>query len=402
MQSQRIEGPIVEVKPVPGSLRRIAAALIVVAGICLVAGIYASSLTAKSAAERDYIEFWAAGQQLVHHQNPYDVAAIYRMEREQGMEGVPPRLSYSPPVGFFFMLPLGLVSAKTGLVAWLLAELGAVALAAWLLWRLHGRPDSRWHLLAFAFAPCVACLMAGQLGNFFLLFLALFLTLARNYRFWAGVALMPFAMKPHLFLPFALAMLAWIVLRRAWRVAAGFAAALAASCGLAMWFDPRVWTHYREMMAVTGVLNAFVPALSVALRFAVVREHAWVQFVPEAACCAWAVWWFWRRRERWEWARDGMVVLLVSSVCTAYGWFSDEPVLFPALLGAVYAGRLDRRLIPMAIAAAAALAETLAGVRMNTPYFLWTTPAWLLTYLYAVWKARAGEEKVDHIAAGMD
>jgi hypothetical protein len=378
----------------PSRLRRLGAALIIAAGALLVAGIYAGTLTAKSAAERDYIEFWAAGQQLIHHQNPYDVAAIYRLEREQGMEGVPPRLSYSPPVGFLFMLPLGLVSAKTGLVAWLIAELGAVALAAWLLWRVNGRPDSRWHLLAFAFAPCVACLMAGQLGNFFLLLLALFLTLERDRPFWAGVALMPFAMKPHLFLPFALVLIAWVVMRRSWRVAAGFVAALAASCALAMWFDPRVWTHYREMMAMTGVLNAFVPALSVALRFAVAREHVWVEFVPEVACSAWAVWWFWQRRERWEWARDGMVLLLVSSVCTAYGWFSDEPVLFPALLGAVYAGKLDWRLIPLGIAAAAALVETLGGVKMNTAYFLWTTPAWLASYLWAM----RGTER-DHIAA---
>jgi len=226
--------------------------------------------------------------------------------------------------------------------------------------------------------------MAGQLGNFFLLFLALFLTLHKTRPFWAGVALMPFALKPHLFLPFALVLLAWVLARRVWGIAAGFAAAIAASSALALWFDPQVWLHYRQMMAQTGVLNAFVPALSVALRFAVAPNHVWVQFVPELAACAWALWFLRRRQDTWDWATDGMLVLLVSSVCAAYGWFSDEPVLFPALLAAVYAAQSRRSLIPLAVAATAALAEVLSGVQMNTSWFLWTTPAWLLSYLFAV------------------
>ena len=125
-------------------------------GFGLVAAVYFRGLTPKSAADRDYIEFWAAGQQLVHHRNPYDVLAIYRLEQQEGMVGVPPRLSYSPPVGFFFVLPLGFAAAKTGLVFWLLAQLASLGVAVWLLWRLHGRPDSRYHLLAFGFGPCIA------------------------------------------------------------------------------------------------------------------------------------------------------------------------------------------------------------------------------------------------------
>jgi hypothetical protein len=365
-------------------LRRFLAACIVGAGFCLLGGMYFVTLTPHNAVERDYIEFWVAGRQLIQHADPYDVASILQIERGLGLERVVPRVSYSPPVGLAFMLPLGLLSAKNGLVLWLMAQLAAMGTAFWLLWRLHGRPDSRLHLLGFAFGPCVACLMAGQLSNFFLLCLVLFLVLHRKRPFLAGALLVPFAMKPHLVLPFAVVMIAWTIDRRAWRLATGFVATLAAACAVPLWFDPQVWAHYREMMAETGVLNAWVPSLSVAMRFVVAPHAAWVQFLPEACACGWAFWYFLKRRTHWKWGSDGLLVLLVGAVCAPYGWIYDEAILFPAVLAGVYAAQeKGRSLILIGLGAAVCLAEVLSGVKMNTPFYLWTTPVWLAWYIYA-------------------
>lgn len=81
--------------------RVLAAAAIVAAGVCFVTGVYVAGLSDKSATERDFIQYWAAGQQLVHGANPYDIAAILRIERAAGLDGNQPKVTFSPPVAFF-------------------------------------------------------------------------------------------------------------------------------------------------------------------------------------------------------------------------------------------------------------------------------------------------------------
>ena len=112
-------------------LRTIAAALIVAAGACLVAGVYAVGIDTQSATERDFIQYWAAERQLIHGANPYDVGAIFRMEKALGMEENSPKVTVSPPVAFFYALPLGYLGAKSALIVWLLILLGATGISSW-------------------------------------------------------------------------------------------------------------------------------------------------------------------------------------------------------------------------------------------------------------------------------
>jgi hypothetical protein len=364
--------------------RVLAAAAIVAAGVCFVTGVYVAGLSDKSATERDFIQYWAAGQQLVHGANPYDIAAILRIERAAGLDGNQPKVTFSPPVAFFLFLPLGFVSAKTGLILWLLALLGCLSLAIWILWILNGRPDSRYHLLGYAFAPALCCLMAGQLSIFLLLGVVLFLYLRVSHPWLAGAALLPCALKPHLFLPCAIVLLLWVVSRKAYRLLGGFSAALLASCALTLCFDIHAWPQYAQMMRTTRVLDVFIPTLSVAFRFLVNRNAVGLQFIPEAAGCIWAIWYFWTRRNRWDWMDQGLLLLLVSVACAPYAFFFDETILLPAVLVALYrAAQSGRSLLPLAIIAGAALIEVLAVVQITSPFYLWTAPAWLAWYLYA-------------------
>jgi hypothetical protein len=365
-------------------LRLVGASCIVVAGACLVACILFFGLSDKSATKRDFIEYWAAGQQLVHGADPYDGAAVMRLERAVGFDGNNPKITFSPPAAFFLALPLGFVSAKTGLILWSLALLISLSLSNWILWILNGRPDSRYHLLGYLFAPALACQMAGQLGTFLLLGVVLFLYFHRSRPYLAGAALLPCALKPHLFLPFAIVLLVWTIDRKAYRIVAGFAATLLAACALTLCFDRGVWSQYAQMMGTTGVLNAFVPTLSVLFRFLVDRNAVWLQFLPEAGGCIWAMWYFWTRRDRWNWTNQGLLLLLVSAACTPYAWFSDETVLLPAVLAGVYRVVDSRRsLLPLGAIGGVALIEVFAEVKMTSAFYLWTVPAWLAWYLYA-------------------
>jgi hypothetical protein len=367
------------------SLRVLAAVCITAAGLGFLVAVFSIGLSDRNAAERDFISYWAAGQQLMHGANPYDLDAVQGLERAVGRKDSQLVLTMrNPPIAFFLAWPLGLVSPKTGLIVWLFVLLGCLVLSVRLLWLLNGRPASIYHLLSFLYAPVLICMMAGQFGIFLLLGVVLFLYFQRSRPFIAGAALLLCALKPHLFLLFGVVLILWTVSRRSYRILAGFSAALLASCALSYWLDPHAWPEYNQMMHAGGALNERVPALSVYFRFLVDPNAVWLQFLPLGAACVWAIWYFLTRRERWNWLDHGLVVLLVGAICTPFGWFTDESMLLPAVLAGLYRADGARRSIwPLAVIAGVALIEVVALVPLTSKYFLWTTPAWLAWYLYA-------------------
>lgn len=371
-------------------LRRLAAAAIVAAGAGLLVAILLLGVHDKTATGRDFIQYWALEQQLAHGANPYDPAALLRIERAVGMDKPGVLMSLSPPVGLVYALPLGWVSARTGLILWILLLLVSMTASVGILWLLHGRPESRWHVIGLGFPPVLWCLISGQLGIFFLLEICLFLSFIRRRPWLAGAALALCPLKPHLFLPFAFVLLLWSASRRQLGVLGGFAAAFAVSCGLTFWIDPHVGSQYVRMLHSTRIMDQFLPTVSVALRFLLDRRARWIEFVPEACACLWAAWYFLTRRARWDWGREGLLVLLVSVAATPYSWYSDQSLLFPAILAGLYAGEKSRRVLALfGVIAAAGLAGFLAQIPMTSAYYIWTAPAWLAWYLDATWRGAA-------------
>jgi hypothetical protein len=371
-------------------LRTIAAALIVAAGACLVAGVYAVGIDTQSATERDFIQYWAAERQLIHGANPYDVGAIFRMEKALGMEENSPKVTVSPPVAFFYALPLGYLGAKSALIVWLLILLGATGISSWVLWLILGRPDTRLHLLAFAFPPTLSCLMAAQLGIFFLLGVVLFLYFHKSRPWIAGAALLPCALKPHLFLPCIVVLLLWSARRKEFRIVLGFLIALASSCALTLSLDVNIWSQYRQLMQSARLMEVFLPTVSVGLRFLIDRRDKWIEFVPVAIGCAWSAWFYWSRRDRWQWMDQGLLVLLVSVACSPYSWFTDQVLVFPAVLvGMLAAGKSKPKWILLGLIVAAGLPGVIFAIELPSPFYLWTAPAWLVWYLYATRNERS-------------
>lgn len=365
-------------------LRMFVAGCMVVAGFAYFMGLYAMDLTPADVTQRDFIQYWAAGLQLVHHADPYDVAAVYRIERQQGMSSDSPRVSVSPPVALEFALPLAWMKPKTGLLAWLLAELVCTLVSIWLLWRLCGRPDSRIHLLGLAFAPVIASQMSGQLGAFFLLGLVLFLELLCMRPFLAGAALLPFALKPHLILPFVIGLLIWSVSRKNLAPLWGGLSALAASCAASLAVDPRAWGQYLRLTSSAAMTDWPVPTVAMTLRFWIDPSARWIEFLPEALACAWGTWYAWQHRMHWDWMKHGQLAMLVSILCTPYSWISDQCVLLPAVMGALLMGPRKRHsLLLFLLLNGVMLLEIFNLPTMTSRWFVWTAPAWLAWYLYA-------------------
>lgn len=364
--------------------RPLAATGIVLFGLVLLGTIFDLSLTEQSAATRDFIGYWAAGQQIVHCANPYNPADVLALEKTAGLGDLQIKITPSPPVGLALILPLGFLGAKTGLVFWMLLELACLSLSLFVVWELEGRPDSRLHLFGFLFAPALACFMAGQIGIFLLLGLTLFLLWRETQPFWAGAALLPMTLKPHLFLPVALVLLVWTTLERRLRIIAGLLVTSAASYVVVVAFDPHAWSQYSSMLHSKLMQDRFAPTLSAYLRWDISPASVWLEYLPTAVACLWATGYFWRRRNQWSWTQHGLLVVLVGVLCAPYAWLTDEAVLLPAILIGVYRAREIRHsLIPIALFVAVALVELYANVRITSWYYTWTTPAWLGWFLYA-------------------
>ena len=374
--------------------RQLAAACIIAAGFLFLTAVYWFSLTDAGAAQRDFIGYWAAGRQVIHGADPFDADSVLALEKSVGLGDLQIKLTPSPPPGIVLVLPLGFMSAKTGLVFWTMLQIGCLAASIGIVWMLLGRPATRLHLFGFLFAPSVACIMAGQVGVLCLLGVALFLSLHKSHPFFAGVALLPCSLKPHLFLPMALVLLLWIVARRSFAILAGFLVALAAGDGVVTLCDHAIWSQYFGMMHAGGLHGRFSPTLSAYLRWDIAAQAGWLEYLLTGIACAWAVWYFFRRRAQWDWAQEGMLVLLVSVVCAPYAWITDESMLLPAVLFGVFRAIDGRRsLLPIAIFAGVALIELFANVRITSWYYTWTAPAWLLWFLYATRPASATSDR---------
>ena len=341
------------------------------------------------AGKRDFVVYWATGQQLIHHANPYDKDAVMRIERSAGLPTEAGTLYMrNLPWSLPLALPLGLMGLHAAAILWTLALLACLALSVRLLWRMHGRTRNYLPWLGVSFTPALICLTMGQTSLFALLGYVLFLDLHRRRPFMAGIALSLCALKPHLFLVFGVVLLAWILVSRSYKILAGSAAGLAASCAAVFCIDPKAWIQYAQMMRTTGFVTEHVPCLSVALRLWLSPQTVALTYLPAALGCAWALGYFWRRRHAWDWMKDGSLLMLVSLLSAPYSWVYDDCLAMPALLHGAYITRSRILLGAFALASIVIMVELVGGIKLPSVYYLWTAPAWLAWYLLACATAR--------------
>ena len=352
-------------------------------------GICVLLLSGNNPGARDVVSFWVTGRQLVAHANPYDSATILKIERSVGFSAQSQvLLMRNPPYALCLVVPLGLFGLRAGALIWSLLLLAAMVLSIHMLWLMHGRPRNKLHYLGYSFAPALLCVLCGQTALFALLGITLFLRFHSRRPFVAGLSLWLCALKPHLFLPFATVLLLWVVLRRAYRLLAGAVLALAASSLAACALDPSVWAQYARMMRSSGIEYEFIPCMAVALRFAIHRQMMALQFLPAIAGCLWAVYFFWKRRDRWDWMQDGALLMLVSVFASPYAWITDQALLVPALLVGVYRATTRAQLGALMLASAFIEITPLSNRTLHSALYLWTTPFWLAWYLYVSAKSR--------------
>jgi hypothetical protein len=298
---------------------------------------------------------------------------------------------WNPPPALLLVLPLGFVGSRAGELLWALLLLGSLVASVRMVWLMHGRPNNLLNLLGYSFAPALVCLLAGQVSLFVLLGLVLFLRLHGSRPFLAGASLWLCLLKPHLFLPFGVVLLVWAIATRSYKLLAGVAVALGFSTGVAMLWDPLVWSHYFQMMRAMSTVRMqqeVIPCLSIMFRWAISPKTMWLQYLPAALGCIWALAYFRKHYDHWNWVEHGSLLMLVSVMLAPYTWLMDQAVLIPALLHGVYFTRSRNLIALLALASAVIDIGALRGLALlHSPFYIWTAPGWLAWYLYAT---RAG------------
>jgi uncharacterized membrane protein (UPF0127 family) len=363
-------------------------AVCTVAFIFTILGIFASVLGRDAAGRRDFAEYWASGYQLAHHGNPYDRDAILSLERSVGYpSGTPVLIMWNPPPALLLVLPLGFLGPTTADWLWLLLLIASLVASVRMVWSMHGCPKNLVHCLGYSFAPALVCLLAGQVSIFVLLGLVLFLRLHRSHQFMAGVSLWLCLLKPHLFLLFGIVLLVWAVITRSYKLLLGTAVALGVSTAIAFVLDPQVWVHYGQMMSTMSTVRMqqeLIPCVSIMFRWIISPKTMWLQYLPSALGCIWALVYFRKHYDRWDWMEHGSLLMLVSVLLAPYTWLMDQAILIPALLHAAYLTRSRSLVAILALASAVIEVGILRGPPvMHSALYLWTAPAWLAWYLYA-------------------
>ena len=245
----------------------------VVVGVCTVAfalnaaGIGTTLLTDDYAGQRDFVTYWSAGRQLVQRADPYDGPAILRLERSVGYSAdSPPLIMRNAPPSLPIVLPLGFLGVRAASLLWSLLMVASLWLAVRMIAAMHERRMSGLDVIGLTFAPALSCLISGQMALFVLLGLVLFLRLHRTWPILAGASLWLCALKPQLFLPFGVVLLAWIVVNRGYRILLGAASAFGLSTAVACVLDPPVWVHYARMMRAAQLETKLIPCVSTMLR----------------------------------------------------------------------------------------------------------------------------------------
>jgi hypothetical protein len=288
---------------------------------------------------------------------------------------------FNLPCTLFFVLPLGLFPVRLAIFLWSLTIIAALILSIRILWAMNGRRTDRLHLLAYMFAPVLACIILGQIVAIALLGFVLFLRLHDRRPLLAGISLVLLEVKPHLFLPFVAVLLVWVFKQRRFRVLAGALLGFTISFSVPLYFDHQVLQHYIPVFHSASALSNKLPNLS-SMIHAIHPQYGWLQYALAICGCCWAVAWFLRKKDDWDWRDEGLLLMAVCFLVAPYSWFEDEVLMLPAVLSGIYlCADYDRSLVPFVLLDAAAFALAFF-VDFSTGAYIWMGLAWFVWIVY--------------------
>jgi len=100
-------------------------------------------------------------------------------------------------------------------------------------------------------------------------------------------------------------------------------------------FDAGIYGHFVEVHRSGDYLKPLelpVPTLRNVLRKFFGLEGWFFDFLPSAMGAVWLLWYWYRHKIDWQWAKQLPLVLLVSVTTSVYTWTFDHMIFIPAII----------------------------------------------------------------------
>jgi hypothetical protein len=287
----------------------------------------------------DFITYWSAGRLFLTGGHPYSMTAMLATERSQGWAYTQPLMTFCPPWGLPILAVMSLPPFRAAQIGWFAISLILNCFSALGLWNYFGGEKRiAWIavLVCATFIPMGGAEQLGQITPLILASLTAFLLLLRSERyFFAGVILLGFGAKPHLLYLVLLAILFWVVKKRAWTTLAGAAASYGTATIAALVYNPNSQDYLRHTFGAAVEVTCSVGG---ALRSIFGVQQLWLQFLPCFFGIAWFLSYWVKHRRQWDWQAHLPLLLIVSIASSPYFWFHDFILILPALIAVAVRG----------------------------------------------------------------
>jgi Glycosyltransferase family 87 len=350
--------------------------------------------SAVPSSTEDYWRYWVGWHRAWEGANPYaaDALAPWR-QHVPGLDATWIGL-YTPPWALPLVTPFAPFPYETSRVLWLLANVALLLMAATVLWRVFRGPAERvttaW-MIALLTMPSLLLVRQGQIDAWIVAGLVGFLYWTREESrrdLAAGACLALASVKPQLLLGLWITLVPWVLSRRRFTLAAGFAGAIGVGLVLPSVRNGAVLRDFVQAYATHAPAEYATPTLGYLLRLALGTDRFSLQFVAPVAVGAWAVAYWTRHRATWTWGAALPPILWVSVLGASYAWMYDHVVLLVPILAVAAALLRDgngRSAATWLGGLAALNVATFWVHREHTDeFFVWFAPALLLWW----WGAR--------------
>lgn len=293
----------------------------------------------------DFLQYWSASRLLNGGQNPYDALQMHEFQVQMGLPGNETVLMWNPPWTVALMAPILVLPFSAAVGAWFLLSLVLVCIMAVLIPASVARRSPRPVLCAAAtalFYPMTESLRLGQLSIALTFALTVFLWCVRRRSFiFAGLALVPLSVKPHLFFLMVVPGVLWLrQLSRGDRtrflggVVSGGVVVVVGT--VLVWPESVQW--WLQALSHPPTAPGAVPMEEwqtatvsswirrVLLEWTGALHHWPMWFVPLLALTATGGF-FLLKRPTICWAHITPPVLCLSLLCGSYGWLFDQTLL---------------------------------------------------------------------------
>lgn len=285
---------------------------------------------------------------MVEGKNPFSADLIIQLRHEAGNFYEFPQDSISmmlyPPWTIPFILPFGLLNFEFFRIVWLLIHIILVIISTKLIWSYYKGPTDRlWlgFLVALTFEPTILLLGIGHFTTLSLMGLIGFLILIKkgNRSKWfdvaAGASVCLATIKPQLLIIFLLALLFWILHGKRFLVILGGALGLIISSVLMLIFNPSIFHNYWVAVSQYPLGAWATPTIGAVGRLLLGYEKEFLQIFPLFLGSIWVTFYWWKRKESWNWQEESPVLVLASVVTSAYIWTYDMILLLLPVLQVV-------------------------------------------------------------------